>query len=170
MTLKCLRLLNLVFLIVLLLLFFQGLGSARVGMPENLWGGNCSACHKSDSVLPEGHPDPKLLRSGECDKCHIANGIRTRGKLPLGHVHLLNGVDCDDCHENPKAAKPLLSDQCLLCHETRDDVAARTAGADPNPHDSPHYGKDLDCELCHHMHKKPDDFCVQCHNWDYRIP
>ncbi|MBW2098891.1 MAG: cytochrome c3 family protein [Deltaproteobacteria bacterium] len=34
---------------------------------------------------------------------------------------------------------------------------------DPNPHNSPHYGADLDCNFCHHQHSKSENFCAQCH-------
>ena len=70
----------------------------------------------------------------------------------------------------PKAAKPLSPDECLSCHGCRNDIAGRTDHLELNPHNSPHYGMDLDCELCHHLHQKSEDYCAQCHDADHVVP
>jgi hypothetical protein len=79
------------------------------------------------------------------------------------------GMECADCHEGTPI-KPLSSTDCLSCHESFEAVAATTASSKPNPHDSPHYGKALDCELCHHEHTPSENFCAQCHDWSLTVP
>jgi hypothetical protein len=79
------------------------------------------------------------------------------------------GMECTDCHEG-SPPKPLSSKDCLSCHESFEAVAAATANSKPNPHDSPHYGKALDCELCHHEHTASENFCAQCHDRSLTVP
>ncbi len=38
-----------------------------------------------------------------------------------------------------------------------------------NPHMSPHYQDTLDCTNCHLMHSEPDNFCNQCHQFDFKV-
>jgi hypothetical protein len=78
-------------------------------------------------------------------------------------------MECSSCHETTPP-KPLSSKDCLSCHESFEAVAAATAKSKPNPHDSPHYGKELDCELCHHEHSPSENFCAQCHDRDSTVP
>lgn len=50
-------------------------------------------------------------------------------------------------------------------------LTASTAGVKPtNPHNSPHYGKHADCNLCHHQHEKSENYCTQCHKFDFKLP
>jgi hypothetical protein len=50
-------------------------------------------------------------------------------------------------------------------------VSAATASVKPtNPHNSPHYGKNADCNLCHHQHEKSENYCTQCHKFDFKLP
>lgn len=83
--------------------------------------------------------------------------------------HEIAEMRCEDCHQisMPKA---LTTDECLLCHGNIEEVAEATEGLDPNPHNSPHYGPELDCELCHHEHAESENFCAQCHEWELRVP
>jgi hypothetical protein len=68
------------------------------------------------------------------------------------------------------ATKVVSSKDCLSCHESIEALAAATAKLKPNPHDSPHYGKELDCELCHHEHSLSENFCAQCHDSSLTVP
>ena len=46
----------------------------------------------------------------------------------------------------------------------------KTAKVKPtNPHVSPHYGKDLECTNCHMGHMEPENFCNQCHQFDFKV-
>jgi cytochrome c oxidase cbb3-type subunit 3 len=49
---------------------------------------------------------------------------------------------------------------------TRSSAAAPSPP--PNPHTSPHYGTELDCNLCHRQHAKSENYCAQCHASDAR--
>lgn len=64
--------------------------------------------------------------------------------------------------------------ECLECHErgSYEQISEKTAhfesSAGANPHDS-HYGE-LECRLCHKMHKESEDYCGQCHAWRWEVP
>ncbi|MCF8068208.1 MAG: cytochrome c3 family protein [Desulfobacterales bacterium] len=80
-------------------------------------------------------------------------------------------LSCNDCHtvENEVQNIPA-TDDCLECHGDMEAVAQLTADKDPNPHDSPHYGPYLDCDLCHHEHKISENYCGGCHEWVSSVP
>lgn len=132
---------------------------------------DCAACHAGKSPLPKDHPPVAGMAMKDCRECH-AKGSPTAllGKIPLAHVHLLSGVGCAKCHADLKDPAPTASKECLKCHDM-DKVAAATAEMKPsNPHDSPHYGKTSDCNLCHHQHEKSENYCAQCHSYKYNVP
>ena len=119
------------------------------------------------AVLPKDHPATKDQDKSQCAECHNGKKAESlRGKLPLGHSHHLEGVSCADCHgQGDPQAVP--TDKCLECHDSGEALAKITAPKDKkslNPHESPHYGTELDCELCHHAHAKSDNYCAQCHD------
>ncbi|MFP4037150.1 MAG: cytochrome c3 family protein, partial [Desulfobacteraceae bacterium] len=33
-----------------------------------------------------------------------------------------------------------------------------------------HYGPELDCDLCHHIHDESENFCNECHSYEFVIP
>lgn len=108
----------------------------------------------------------------DCKGCHVkGEDTSLTGKITLQHVHLLSGVTCDKCHVDVKKPEPVPAKVCTSCHEPA-KVAAVTAELDPtNPHDSPHYGQDSDCNLCHHQHKKSANDCEQCHSeYEFKVP
>jgi hypothetical protein len=78
-------------------------------------------------------------------------------------------LTCDDCHLN-KPPKQLTTEQCFSCHGSFEEVAETTKDSDPDPHNSPHYGSTLDCDLCHHEHSVSENFCTQCHDWELKVP
>ena len=82
--------------------------------------------------------------------------------------HLAAGVNCAGCHAN--AAPPLVPAMtvCTGCHGSYQQIAAKTAADDPNPHAS-HQG-DIPCSSCHHVHKASESFCDQCHNFGMTTP
>jgi len=138
------------------------LGAKRlVGIP----GWNCAACHEAEIVLPAKHPNVKELEYSACHSCHEKQNISLTAKLPLSHIHQLNEVKCSDCHHLGQAPKPLKTEECLVCHGTMEEVAQSTESLTPNPHDSPHYGKEVDCNACHQAHARFQYFCAKCHEW-----
>lgn len=82
--------------------------------------------------------------------------------------HLAAGLQCASCHkESPPAKAPDMS-ICENCHGSYDQIAAKTAGDDPNPHQS-HQGQ-VPCESCHHVHQASQSFCDQCHAFGMTVP
>ncbi len=81
--------------------------------------------------------------------------------------HVARGVSCEVCH-GPDKANPKYPDEttCLQCHN-RDDVAAKTAKLETNPHKAPHNG---DCTLCHMQHEPEVNYCDQCHPFNFKMP
>ena len=81
--------------------------------------------------------------------------------------HKNAGLNCADCHiSKPFEAAPM--EQCLTCHELpqkRQDYH----GA-PDKHDSPHYGVELECENCHAEHETSENFCNNCHEFEFNVP
>lgn len=85
--------------------------------------------------------------------------------------HAEAGVKCEACHGADKAnLKTPDFATCTGCHKV-DALVEKTKGVKPtNPHVSPHYGTELDCTNCHVMHDASQDFCAQCHNFQFRVP
>ena len=134
-------------------------------------GGDCAACHGQEKVLSPSHADTKNMAYKDCLGCHDRKGPQklTR-KLPGSHTHQLTGIACTKCHEKGSKPEAVSMDKCVTCHNA-DKLAEKTAKVKPeNPHTSPHYGNTLDCNACHHQHRKSEDFCGQCHKFDFAVP
>lgn len=140
-------------------------------MLEDAEPGDCKACHQALEMLPPSHVETADMGISECRECHQEPDLGLRTKLPLDHTHLLGGVGCRDCHRpEGEDFEVVMTGQCLECHGSFDEVASMTAHMDPDPHNSPHYGKEMDCDLCHHQHKSSENFCSQCHGWELKVP
>ena len=104
------------------------------------------------------------------------------GSELLAHQHSEADVACLDCHEptikqqveelvsfvtnnyeTPLEEREFDQEWCLRCHEhgSSEEVIEMTADLDPNPHKS-HIG-DLECGLCHNVHRESEDYCAECH-------
>ena len=91
--------------------------------------------------------------------------------MPGSHGHLLAGVNCEKCHGNTKKQEAPAMEQCVACHGSTDKLVEKTKEVKLlNPHTSPHYGTNLDCNLCHHQHVKSENYCAQCHDFDFKAP
>jgi Cytochrome c3 len=88
----------------------------------------------------------------------------------LAHVHQTKGLNCAACHADPKNPEPVEADTCMRCHNPEKVAAATEKMAPANPHNSPHYGKQADCNLCHHQHEKSEDYCAKCHKFNFNVP
>ncbi len=130
--------------------------------------GDCAACHTDKKVLPEGHVDTKDMTGDECGACHEGK-TSLETKIPLSHIHRLNGVSCKGCHEDPASPKPVDSKVCQACHDTKSLIDSSNR-LEINPHFSPHDGKVPDCNKCHHQHKSSVNYCAQCHDLKYKVP
>ncbi len=81
--------------------------------------------------------------------------------------HSSNELSCDDCHtSNP--LKAVAMDQCLSCHDAPEPK--ENYEGEPDKHDSPHYGPELDCDSCHREHEESVNFCAECHEYDFKVP
>ncbi len=133
--------------------------------------GNCKECHGAEKVLPNGHTDTNSMVFKDCLICHpLDKKGSLRTKITGSHIHNLAGVTCDGCHDKKDKQESVEFERCLMCHEI-DRIVAKTSKIKPtNPHTSPHYGKDLDCNLCHHQHAKSENYCNQCHDFKFVVP
>jgi hypothetical protein len=161
--------------VVLICLFwaasFDQVASAAPIQNPKAKGGDCSACHGKDKILPESHPDTKAMNAKSCLACHKDGKMSLVGKMPGSHVHQLSGIMCASCHGKVKKPEAVAMDKCVACHGSPDKLAEKTAKVKPeNPHTSPHYGTTLDCNLCHKQHVKSENFCSQCHKFDFKVP
>lgn len=91
-------------------------------------------------------------------------------KPALADRHSKAGVPCAACHgPDPKNLEEASIDQCRACHDTK-KLVEKTAHVKPrNPHTSPHYRDELDCVNCHSGHDEPQNFCGQCHSYDFKV-
>ena len=134
-------------------------------------GGDCSACHVQKKMLPEKHADTKAMNWEACKACHNKDNLSLTGKLPNSHHHMLADVNCVKCHGKTKKPEALTMEQCVACHGSTTKLAEKTKVVKPtNPHTSPHYGTELDCNLCHKQHAKSENYCAQCHKFDFKVP
>jgi hypothetical protein len=159
----------------LCLVLFMLIGAATVmAAPKRIVTakpGDCAVCHGTQKVLPADHKSTKSMTYQNCLECHEKSGPMTLWtKVPLAHIHQLVGVNCQKCHGKTKKPEEVKMKQCVTCHNT-DKVAEKTAKVKPqNPHESVHYGRTLDCNLCHHEHAKSENYCAQCHKFDFVVP
>lgn len=88
----------------------------------------------------------------------------------LADRHAKAGVPCAACHgPDPKNLEEPSIEQCQMCHNTK-ALVEKTAHVKPrNPHTSPHYKDQLDCVNCHSGHDEPQNFCAQCHSYDFKV-
>lgn len=131
--------------------------------------GDCAFCHQNKIQLPTNHPQTREMSLDQCNQCHHQQINTLAGKIPLSHFHLLAGVSCEDCHDKTASAQSPKTKVCLQCHGTFHEIADRTNDMDPNPHSS-HLGSELDCHLCHRLHKKSENLCKRCHEYEWNIP
>lgn len=91
--------------------------------------------------------------------------------MALDQYHASRDVACADCHGENTQRQTVPMVKCLECHDTA-ELAEKTAGIKPtNPHKNRHYDTEADCNLCHHQHRKSENFCLPCHaRFDFVVP
>ena len=132
--------------------------------------------------MKDGHLFRTLCRAALalCLGTLLASGVTAQDKDtlgkpdgPLGKVHASEKVKCAKCHGTAKKTEPVSTDTCLGCHGDGDSkaLAALTAKAKPmNPHENRHYGTEADCSLCHRVHEKSVNYCLDCHErFDFKL-
>lgn len=134
--------------------------------------GDCAACHGAAKVLPPGHVATRAMKAADCARCHDPAGPKALGaKLPSGHRHGLAGVGCADCHGKAAKPQPASVEACLACHGPAAELVKKTAAVKPeNPHDSPHWGPQMECSVCHRQHEATVNWCAHCHTFDFKVP
>jgi len=164
---------KMIILIIIPIISFIGFVTIIMAVPKkiiNAKPGYCIQCHEN-KVLPDGHKDTEKMGLKDCIICHNSTkkgNLKT--KLTGSHFHMLSGIGCDDCHGNNEIKNSVEYDKCINCHDV-DKLVEKTKNLKPeNPHTSPHYGKNLDCNLCHHQHSKSENYCNQCHNFNFIVP
>jgi RecJ-like exonuclease len=86
-------------------------------------------------------------------------------------LHQDRGVSCADCHGKAKTSAEVTTERCLSCHGPVEALVAKTAPAKPvNPHESPHWGKEMDCTVCHRQHEATVNWCAYCHMTTLKVP
>jgi Cytochrome c3 len=146
--------------------------TGRTKLLPDVKGSDCVGCHGGSSPLPQSHPNIAGKTFRDCDTCHApGTAQQLSGKMPLFHQHILSGLTCASCHTDPKAPELTAADVCMGCHNP-EKVSTTTANMKPaNPHNSRHYGKKADCNICHHQHEKSENYCSQCHsNFNFKVP
>ena len=130
-----------------------------------------------------------------CATCHIMDPyLESWQASDLGaNAHAEYDVTCLECHEPtveeqvnelvvylqgdyeiPLRELKYPMEECLQCHEhgSYEEIVEMTADlvetVGANPHAS-HYGE-MECRLCHKMHKESEDYCAQCHAWGFEVP
>ena len=168
---KILKIAAVLFGAVLLVAVSSGLWAAPKLAQSKAKPGDCAACHADKKALPQTHPDTKTMDMKACRACHAADSMRLTGKFPAGHAHMLSGVSCEACHGKTKQPEEAPMEKCVACHGPTAKLAEKTKDLKPtNPHTSPHYGTELDCNLCHKQHAKSENYCAQCHKFDFKVP
>lgn len=122
-----------------------------------------------------------------CSSCHLMVPYYDsyHDSNLLANQHAEAELDCHDCHESsiaiqaqegwkfitgnyqiPLERREFSKEFCLECHDDFDTtVKAATDFEHANPHDS-HNGE-LECNVCHNMHKPSQVFCAECHIFDW---
>ena len=130
-----------------------------------------------------------------CGTCHIMDPyVESWEESDYGaSTHAEYDVTCLECHvptleqqmnelvvylqgdyEIPLKELKYAKESCYQCHEhgSYEQIVELTADVEEefgaNPHAS-HYGE-LECRLCHKMHKESEDYCAQCHTWGFEVP
>jgi len=97
-----------------------------------------------------------------CKDCHYAPPQRIIGEL---------GNYATGNYKTPLEERRLQTADCLTCHKDYDHLIQLTANLEKkypnlpkpgrNPHSS-HFGE-IDCRVCHRVHRPSVDFCSTCH-------
>lgn len=99
--------------------------------------------------------------------CHLPMALGDAFML-LGERHKKAGVVCEECHQGEISEGNATKVDCFRCHIGYLKLAERTSKITPNPHKS-HMGN-LECIVCHHIHKASEDYCGECHNIGFKVP
>lgn len=113
-----------------------------------------------------------MLLGGVCTSTVYAAADTDKKQVTqLDEFHADNDVTCADCHGDTNQREAVTMVKCLECHDTTELAEKTAAGMPTNPHQNRHYGTEASCNLCHHQHKKSENFCLPCHGrYNFVVP
>ncbi|MBI5443010.1 MAG: cytochrome c3 family protein [Deltaproteobacteria bacterium] len=86
-------------------------------------------------------------------------------------LHRAKGIGCAECHGKSRKPTFVAAERCLSCHGPAAELVKKTAAVKPeNPHDSPHWGPQMECNVCHRQHEKTVNWCDHCHAYRFQVP
>jgi len=149
-------------LLVAALIVFIGAAATAVLLQASEKPGFCASCHvikpyyeswQVGDLLAAKHGEAKT----NCLDCHQQSITE---KIHEGVAYVTGS------YEKPLKERDFSSEQCLQCHSKDwDKTVAATSFEMSNPHDS-HLGE-IECHLCHKMHRESEVYCAQCHEFDW---
>lgn len=141
-------------------------------------GETCARCHVIEPYLDTMDNSNFLvhdhLREGvQCLECHDRS-------FPEKISETITYLNLNGEFRSPLRRYKYPQEKCLSCHAhgsyeqiawittdlgVTDDQAGGTFA---NPHQA-HFAK-LECHVCHRMHERSEDFCAECHKYDWDVP
>ncbi len=100
----------------------------------------------------------------------VLTGDEQYGENTVRNYHQTKGVTCELCHMVKSPVNPASSQSCSWCHGSSQFMATTTTHLNPNPHNSVHWGYDLECDMCHKSHEESVNYCDTCHHSDLVVP
>jgi len=88
----------------------------------------------------------------------------------LADMHKDKGIECSSCHGKSTKVddnETVVNKKCIECHGSLDKMAEKSKH-EINPHKA-HLGN-MNCTACHHGHTTSWTYCLNCHNFDLKIP
>lgn len=109
----------------------------------------------------------KLLGAVLCCLFFSVSASAAEGPQMGADKHVAKGVACQTCHgqdlKNPEFPTEAT---CTQCHPKAQLIEKTKNLPGANPHNAPHNG---DCINCHLMHEQPEDYCAQCHKFNFKV-
>ena len=108
--------------------------------------------------------DDKPAEAKSAADAASAEAKKTAEEVLLADKHKKAGNECSNCHKETPPAVEAPKAVCLTCHEGYKDVAASYI----DPHNA--HTEYTNCSDCHHVHKKSENQCLQCHDFNLEAP
>jgi hypothetical protein len=122
----------------------------------------CRADDTSVEATSAADEKPAEVKSTTDEK--PAEAQKDEAEKLLADKHKAAGIECASCHKETPPAAEAPKDVCLTCHENYKDQAASYI----DPHNA--HTEFTRCSDCHHVHKKSENQCLQCHTFNLTAP
>lgn len=149
-------------LMILLLLILVGTVTAAASLKASEKPSFCASCHIIKPHYQSWESGPLLAaKHGNKDvKCLDCHSRTLPEKMEEGFKYVTGQ------YQDPLKEGEFSKQECLKCHQKDQQKMIEATNFDHgNPHDS-HLG-DVDCNLCHKMHRQSEVYCVQCHDFEW---